>query len=232
MEGTITDRSIPKKFLKYVPARDSYVLDMCRGKKVLHTGASDWPYTKEKYERGQLLYERIGKVAKEQLGIDLDKEASDFLNSKNIPNSRITVLDLNHLQKLKFKPDVIIFGETLEHLMNLGIALDSLRSVMGKNTKLIISVPNSFHFINFVYALFKKEHQHPDHSVAFTYKTLTQLVEKAGLKTDDFAFTRLESSSETQHLNWKGKIMLQLVRVFVSISPLFAETLLLTATKK
>jgi len=231
MDTKITDRTIPKEFLKYIPSRDTYLLELCKGNKVLHIGASDWPYTKERYERGDLLYERIGKVASEQLGVDLDQEASDFLNEKKIPNSRIEVLDMNELHELSFRPDVIIFGETLEHLMNLGVSLKSIKSIMGEETKLVISVPNSFHFLNFVYALFRKEHQHPDHSVAFTYKTLTQLLGKAELKVKDFAFTCLESSSDTQYLNWKGKVMLGIIRIFTVISPVFAETLMVTATK-
>lgn len=232
MDTQITDRGIPKEHLKYIPVRDTYILELCKEKKVLHIGASDWPYTEEKYERGCLLYERIGKVASEQLGLDLDQEASDFLNAKQIQNSRIVVLDMNALQTLEFKPDVIIFGETLEHLMNLEVALENIKSIMNEETKLVISVPNAFHFLNFVYGLFRKEHQHPDHSVAFTYKTLTQLLGKVGFQVNDFSFTRLESSSETKYLNRKGKIMLGLIRAFVFISPVFSETLMVTAKKK
>ena len=225
----IIDRSIPRNFLCYVPKRDEYILDLCKGKKVLHIGASDWPYTEQQLERGNLLYARIGEVASRQLGLDFDREASEFLNSKKIPNSEIIVADMNELQDLDFQPDVIVFGETMEHLMNLEVALSNMKRVMGDSTKLIISVPNAFHFINFVYAFFRREHQHPDHSVAFTYKTLTQLLGKNKLTVVDFRFTFLNSSSRLQHLNWKGKIMYFVERVIVRISPLFAETLLVVA---
>lgn len=228
----ITDRSIPKAFLKHIPLRDSYILKLCSGKRVLHIGASDWPYTKEQLERGNLLYARIGEVATEQLGLDLDKEASELLNAEKIPNSRIVVGDMNEMQELNFQPDVIIFGETMEHLMNLEVALSNMKKVMKNDTKLVISVPNAFHFINFVYALFRREHQHPDHSVAFTYKTLTQLLGKNELIVSDFIFTFLDSSSRIQYLNWKGKIMYGIERLMVRISPLFAETLLVVAEKK
>lgn len=227
----ITERSVPKQFLKYEPVRDTYILSLCKGKKVLHIGASDWPYTKEKYDRGLLLYKRIGEVSSEQLGLDLDQEASDFLNNEQIPNSKIVVMDMNKIQDLDFEPEVIVFGETLEHLMNLGTALENIKSVMTEGTKLIISVPNTYHFLNFVYAFFRREHQHPDHSVAFTYKTLSQLLEKADFTIEDFSFTRLESSSDMHQLNLKGKIMLLLVRFFVVISPMFAETLMVTVVK-
>ena len=65
------------------------------------------------------MYFRIGEVAAEQIGIDMSKEGSEFLNGKHIPNSQIVVRDMNELQDLEFDPDIIVFGETLEHLMNL-----------------------------------------------------------------------------------------------------------------
>ena len=169
-----------------------------------------------------MLYLRIGETASSQLGIDLAQVESDFLNSKNVKNSKILVRDMNHLQELNFVPDVIIFGDTLVHLMNLETAISNLKKVMGKETALVITVPNALFFMNFVYALFKKEHQHPDHSVTFTFKTLTQLLAKNHLKVDDFYFTFLEISSDMKLLNYKGKIMHILVRIMTKFSPVFA----------
>lgn len=230
-QHTITDRAIPQEFLHYTPRREARILEVCAGKRVLHIGASDWPYTKEKYEQGNLLYARIGEVAAEQLGIDLDREASDFLNTLHVPHSRIEVRNMNELQHVDFSPDVIIFGETLEHLMNLETALQNVKNIMKEETALVVSVPNAFFFMNFVYAFFRKEHQHPDHSVAFTYKTLTQLLLKNGFTIVDFNFTFLESSSQFELLNWKGKIMWVVVRVMARISPVFAETLFVVVKK-
>lgn len=231
MDNEVINRSVPTKHLKRISNRDGYIIGLCKDKKVLHIGASDWPFTKEKINRGCLLYANIGEVAKEQLGVDLDREASDFLNTRQIKNSHIEIRDMNELHTLSFLPDIIILGEVLEHLMNLDIALQNMRKIMRDDTKLVISVPNAFYFMNFVYVFIRREHQHPDHNVAFTYKTLTQLLDKADFKIDDFAFTFLASSSQVQYLNWKGKLMYALVRLFSYISPLFSETLLVSARK-
>lgn len=225
------DRTIPKKFLRYIRKRDTHIVDLCKNKNVLHIGASDWPFTKERWERGDLLYIRIGEVSAEQLGIDLVKEGSDFLNEKNVPNSRILVRDMNELQNLEFTPDIIVLGDTLEHLMNLETALTNLKKVMNEKTILLISVPNALYFMNFMFALFRKEHQHPDHSVAFTYKTLTQLILKNDLNVQDFSFTFLEISSDKSIMNFRGKIVYALVRFMANVSPVFSETLLVTVKK-
>lgn len=38
---------IPKEHLVRARSRDSLVLEYCKGAKVLHIGAADWPYTKK-----------------------------------------------------------------------------------------------------------------------------------------------------------------------------------------
>jgi 2-polyprenyl-3-methyl-5-hydroxy-6-metoxy-1,4-benzoquinol methylase len=52
--------------------------------------------------------------------------------------------DMNNLENLDYAPDVIVFGETIEHVFNIKIALDNLKKVMGKETLLIISTPNAY----------------------------------------------------------------------------------------
>ena len=231
MSTVIFDRNIPPKFLRYIKNRDNYIVDICKSKNVLHVGACDYPFTKERWEKGDLLYKRISNVCNKQLGVDLIEEATEFLNSKKITNSKIIVHNMNQVVNLSFIPDVIIFGETLEHLMNLETAIQNLKKIMAHNTILLISVPNAFYFMNFLFALFRKEHQHPDHSVAFTYKTLTKLMNKNNLKVHEFHFTSLEISLDKNIMNVKGKLMTYIVRIMSMISPVFAETLMITVKK-
>jgi hypothetical protein len=225
------NRQIPKKHLRYIPMRDTFIVGLCEGKSVLHIGASDWPFTKQRWERGDLLYKRISEVSKKQIGIDLEVKASSYLNDKNIQNSKIIIQDMNKISKINFNPDIIVFGDTLEHLMNLETALTNLKTIMKKHTILVITVPNAFYFMNFLLALFGKEHQHPDHSVAFSYKTLTQLVAKNNMVLENVYFTSLEISKDKSLMNAKGKIMSLIVKFMTLVSPMFAETLMVTLKK-
>ncbi len=231
LNNLVFDRKISKKFLNFLRNRDRYIVDFCKGKKVLHIGATDWPYTKERYKRGDLLYLRIGKVAVEQIGLDLSKDGSNFLNEKQVQNSKIMVCDMNDAQELNFTPDVIILGETLEHLMNLENVLKSLKKIMNEKTELLITVPNAFYSINFFFSLFRKEHQHPDHNVAFTHKTLIKLLKKNNFNVKDFYFTFLEVSLDKKLMNLKGKFMCDIVLLMSRISPVFSETLMVIAKK-
>lgn len=205
------------------PNRDTYIINECRDKKVLHIGPTDWPYTQRKLNNGQLLYKKIDAVCAEQLGIDLDEEGANLLNSMpEFSRSSIVVQDFNKATEIDFSPEIIIFGETLEHLMNHEIAINTLKNCMRSDTTLLISVPNAVYIGNFIYALLGAERQHPDHSVAWTYKTLTQFLRKVNLKIDEVKLTHLPVTG----LNWKGKIMHSITYPFARIFPLLSPTLL------
>ena len=212
--------------------RDEYIIDTCAGKRVLHTGATDWPLTKEKLNNNSLLYKEIDKVAVAQLGIDLDKESVDYLNGIGFKNSSLQVCDLNEMNQLDFNPEIIIFTETIEHLTNAGTALENFKQIMDEDSILIISTPNSYALNNFISALNHNENQHPDHSLAFTPKTLKQLLVKCGYQIDAFYFTFMKSSSDPRILNWKGRILSSVQRYLCKFFPMFSNNMLVVAKKK
>jgi len=214
---------------QFTSSRDLYILSQCEKKRVLHIGAADWPFTQEKLDNGSLLYKKIDSVALEQLGIDNHEESISILNSHEFLNSEMVKHDFDTPLEGKATPEVIVFGETLEHLMNLEIALSNIRGVMDDETMLIISVPNATYALNFAYALFGTENQHPDHSVAFTYKTLTQLLRKNNFQVQHFLFTTLNDDFE--RLNWRGRFSRSFGRVIGSIFPLLAPNLLVVVKK-
>ena len=217
-------------FCDYFPYRDDYIMQKCKGKKVLHLGATDWPYTKEKLDKDSLLFAKLDGIVKDQLGVDMDKEGMDFLNGKGFKNSRIIFANLDNLQNLDYKPDIVLFGETMEHLMNLENALGNIKKVMRADTELVLSVPNATNLPAFLFALFGHEHQHPDHKVAFTYKTITQLLVANGFELNDIKMTWLIRYKED--LGWKGKLAYAIIFPVTRAFPLFAGNILVVAKKR
>ena len=217
-------------FCDYLPYRDDYIIQKCKDKKVLHLGATDWPYTKEKLEKGALLFAKLDGIVKDQLGVDMDKEGIDFLNQKDFKNSRIIFANLDNLQSLDYEPDIVLFGETMEHLMNLKNALDNIKQVMSDDTELVLSVPNATNLPAFLFALLGHEHQHPDHKVAFTYKTITQLLVANDFDISEVKMTWLIKS--LKDLNRKGKLVYSLVFPIARLFPLFAGNILVAAKKR
>ncbi len=183
---------IPSKKIK---SRDTKLLEYCVWKKVLHIGACDSPFTQEKFngERGPFLYREIDKVCSDQLGIDLDRESVEFLNShrSELPKSTALCMDMNKFEELDYSPDIIIFGEVIEHLMNLEVALSNLKKVMKKDTLLIISTPNAYCFEGIIGNIFGRESFHEDHKVYFTYGMLTNLLRHNQIQVVDGYFCKI-----------------------------------------
>lgn len=181
------------KNLELARDRDDVILRYCRDKRVLHVGAADSPYTKQKYASGILLHKRLSAVALELLGIDLDADAAKWLNDQGLPE--ILAVDMNVLAELEFKPDVIIFGETIEHVVNIGTCIETLKKCMGPSTKLLISTPNCYHLWFTSMVLRDYEDIHDDHKVGFSYGLLCQLLRSQGLVVNNFYFTFLPRES-------------------------------------
>jgi hypothetical protein len=165
-------REITRK--NYTKNRETLILDKCTGKKVLHLGCCDSPITEFKFEKETLLFQRIEKICAIQQGLDFDQNSINYLNNKGYKN--IVFFDLNKASKIDFSPDVIIFADTLEHLMNLETALTSLKGLMNERTELIITVPNATMFERVLGNFRGYIHEHDDHKVSFTYTALKQLL--------------------------------------------------------
>ncbi len=165
-------REITKK--NYVQNREQFILDKCKGKRVLHLGCCDSPSTEFKFDRDVALFQRIEKVCKAQEGLDIDQEAMNYLHSVGYKN--VSFFDLNKPGKVDFDAEIIIFADTLEHLMNLETALTSLKGLMNEKVELIITVPNATMFERVIGNFRGYIHEHEDHKVSFTYTALKQLL--------------------------------------------------------
>lgn len=210
-----------KQLSQYQSTRDEAIVALCREKKVLHIGATDAPYTKPKLDTGLLLHEKIDNVAKDVLGIDIDQEAIDFLKEKGMNN--IIAFDMNKLESLDYAPDVIIFGETIEHLMNQELAISNLKQIMSQDAKLVVSTPNALWINKVIDTLLQTEHQHPDHKVVFSLATLKNLFEANDMVVKEMYYTFLNRK--------RTGITKKLKKGFCKIFPGFSETLLFVVSK-
>ena len=72
--------------------RKALVVERCRGKKVLHVGCADAPYTADRLASGDLLHARIGQVAADLWGLDSDAHALALL--RDVGYEQLVVADL------------------------------------------------------------------------------------------------------------------------------------------
>lgn len=151
-KGTVVDRA-------------AFILERCKGKRVLELGASG------------KLHEAIVEVACRVFGID--RESSDGVIGFDLDDVTQPSIGPAH----EFDPEVIVCGEVLEHLGNPGWLLTRLRWQFPA-VPLIVSVPNAFTEVGATYMASGIENCNIDHVCWYSYRTLRTLLERANYEID------------------------------------------------
>ena len=173
--------------------RVEFIKKSCKGKKVLHLGCTNFPYTKESIANKMLLHFELEKVASELYGFDFDLKGLEIL--KDAGGKNLYRADLQKLWEVDLSEtfDVIIAGEMIEHLSNPGLFLDGIKRFMNSGSKLVITTINAYCAMRFmIYGLRGKggrdEPVHPDHVAYYSYKTLSLILERENLTVKNFYF--------------------------------------------
>jgi hypothetical protein len=165
--------------------REEIIVELCRGKNVLHFGFTDAPLTRERIGGGNLLHTRIRAVAKRTYGVDIDVAAMAIYREIT-GDDRFSRLDIESdaapVPAIQESFDLIVFGETLEHLRNPGLALGRLRVLCAQNPACMLctTVPNAFSTVGFTAATRGVELVHPEHYAYYSPVTLRNLLAAHG----------------------------------------------------
>src|SRR5438067_10161270 len=156
--------------------RVQFIIETCRGKRVLHLGCSDSPYTERRLADGTILHAMIEKVATVQYGVDSDAVGIEMLRAAGYQNVAVAnveeLAERNPFSGVTF--DVIVAGEIIEHLSNPGRFLDSIKPLLPTHATLLLTTVNAYCAYRYAYCLLtRKESVHPDHVYYFSRRTLT-----------------------------------------------------------
>lgn len=173
--------------------RVEFIKKACAGKKVLHLGCTNYPYTQESLDNEMLLHFELESAAAELYGFDFDERGLRILEKAGAKN--LYRADLEKLEEVALDEtfDVIIAGEMIEHLSNPGLFLRGIRRFMNSETNLVITTINAYGALRFlIYGLRGKgganEPVHPDHVAYYSYKTLSLILERENLEVEKFYF--------------------------------------------
>ncbi len=169
--------------------RDPFLLDLCRGKKVLHLACAAWPATQMWCDDKSLLHLRMLDVCDRVAGFDWSKPGLEILEKHGVGDlHRLNLLEPDQVEggwnKLGFEPDLVIAGELLEHLDRAGLVLENCRRMMKPSCKMIITVPNAFSIRNLLHVLRGYEKVAPDHVSYYSYSNVRELAERNGYALD------------------------------------------------
>ena len=176
-----------------VVQRVEFIKSICAGKKVLHLGCTNYPYTEDAIENDMLLHLQLSESTRTLVGFDFDQKGLDILSKAGVDS--LYRADLENLDEVPINEtfDVIIGGEMIEHLSNPGRFLTGIQRFMDANTQLVITTINAYCAMRFlIYGLRgkggKNEPVHPDHVAYYSYATLNLMLERSGLGVKEFLF--------------------------------------------
>jgi len=165
--------------------RVSYIVKKCAGKRVLHVGCADFSSTggwESAVQGGAWLHRLIEEAAAEAVGIDNAADAVETLRSR-YGITTVYVGDAQHLEVLGMGTfDLVVAGETLEHLPCPGAFLRSAHAVLQDEGHLLVTTTNAYCARRFVRIPFGKESVHPDHCAYYSHRTLRRLAEICGYR--------------------------------------------------
>lgn len=169
--------------------RLEWLVDRCRGRRVIHVGFADAGFREEQGRAGRWLHGHLADVAESLVGLDADEPGVAAAVEAGFEAHLVDGTDPAAVRSLGVAPaDVVLAGEVIEHLGAPGPFLDAMAELVAPGGELIITTPNAYGLVNVVASITRRvEVNHPDHVVMFTWRTLTELLRRHGWSPTDAA---------------------------------------------
>ncbi|MFH0988279.1 MAG: class I SAM-dependent methyltransferase [Parcubacteria group bacterium] len=167
--------------LKETVGKDDLICDLCQGKDVLDLGCIDHDY--ERKMGDQWLHRRLKKVAATLTGVDILSDAINRLNAEgfNIIEANAETLDLGK------EYDVVVAGDLIEHVSNVGQLLTSIAKHLRDDGICIITTPNPFNIEQTMLALVRNRISvNTQHASWLDPRVLHQAISRSNLEMTDF----------------------------------------------
>jgi len=201
--------------------REEIILSHTRGKKVLDCGGVDhWAFD-EKKSRGEWLHALVAEQAQSCLGIDILEENITAINRAGRYR-----FERHNVESLTFEEefDIVLAGEIVEHLYNMGLFLDSAWRALRPDGLLIITTPNAYAMSFWAYSLVARvERCHPEHTCYYSPQTLSYIVTRHGFAIEKLHL--LPRQARWKFLEWARGL-------FDWICPIISEQIVLIARKQ
>ncbi|MEW6471668.1 MAG: methyltransferase domain-containing protein [Actinomycetota bacterium] len=174
--GYVGDRSA-------IVPKDDFLVELARGRRVLDLGCIDHN-AEEALGRGDdWLHARLRRVADRLVGVDVLAADAALLNARGFD---IRVADVESLD-LGEQFDLIIAGDLIEHLSNIGRFLDSVSHHMHDRSAFVVTTPNPFNVEQFSQALFRRQIMvNSQHTVWIDPRVMHELIARSPFEIVDF----------------------------------------------
>ena len=215
--------------------RKEYIINACKGKSVIHLGCTGGLLDEssvneyiQNFDKLNDTHSKIASVAKKITGLDISEDKIEIMKKLNIPgNFEVGNLCDPELE-INDKFEIILFANLIEHLDNIGIALENCINLMNDDSKLIITTVNAFTLERLIKLLFKYESNHIEHTCYFSYLTLKRILEMNNFKIDSFYFANNERKKFSNLIDFLTYKLSQLIsKIFIA----YSDNLIVCASK-
>jgi 2-polyprenyl-3-methyl-5-hydroxy-6-metoxy-1,4-benzoquinol methylase len=167
--------------------RIPWLVEQCRGKRVIHVGFADAGFREEQGRAGSWLHGHLWDVATELVGVDADEPGVRAASDAGYEAHVADCTDTEAIAALDIEPaDVVLAGEIIEHLDAPGPFLEAMSELCRPDGRLIVTTPNAYGLVNVVASMTRRvEVNHPDHVVMFTWRTLSEMLRRNGWSPDE-----------------------------------------------
>ncbi len=161
--------------------RIAYLTALAEGRRVIHVGFVDTGCRTMQEQAGAWLHGHLQAVATSLVGIDIDEAGVKEADSAGYEVYAADCRDPEALDALGIAPaQLVIAGEVIEHLDDPGNFLAGLHRLVAPGGQLVVTTPNAYGLFNVLASLARREINHPDHVMMFTWRTLTNLGARHG----------------------------------------------------
>jgi hypothetical protein len=173
------------------PHRNDRLIDLARGKRLLHIGCCDHlPLIREKVASGLYLHQRLCKEAQRCVGVDINADGVELLKELGFPEVYLPP------DTPQDDYDLCLLADVIEHV---GDVVSFLRSMKAwKFKEIVVVTPNAFRLRNWIGS---GEIVNTDHRYWFTPYTLCKVLADAGFEPTAVELLHGDASS------WRGRLL-------------------------
>lgn len=170
--------------------RVTFVMPYIRGRDVLDVGIVQ--HTVEAYDHPAWLHRHIRREARSCFGVDYLAEGVEFVKSKGFDVAQADAENLD----LGRTFDVVVAGEIIEHLSNVGAFLEGAKRHLRSAGRLIITTPNPWFVGRGWEALFGEPLENAEHTAWFSIRMLAELLRRHSFRVESVQY------GSSEHLPW------------------------------
>jgi SAM-dependent methyltransferase len=185
------DLSDRKVYVSYVARlgqtvpKDDFIIELARGRSVLDLGCIDHSADTALALGDKWLHGRLRGVAERLVGVDMLAADAEVLNGRGYD---IRIADVESLD-LGDQFDLIVAGDLIEHLSNVGRFLESVSRHMHDHSAFVVTTPNPFNVEQFTQGLFHNRIAvNPEHTAWIDPRVMHELISRSPLEIVDFAW--------------------------------------------